>query len=75
MTEHDDLYRDRADTSVCFNIEGIISIEESVSAMLDVISTKTNEDSGKFWSWEGKVRKTSKTISISKDSQSQEHPW
>lgn len=45
-----------ADTSLGWGIEGVISTEESVSAMLKVISTKTHKDSGKFWTWEGKVR-------------------
>lgn len=45
-----------ADTSLGWEIEGVISTEESVSAMLKVISTKTHKDSGKFWTWEGKVR-------------------
>jgi hypothetical protein len=36
-------------------VEGIISTEQSVSAMLQVISTKTLKDSGTFWTWEGKV--------------------
>ena len=39
-------------------IEGIISIEKSVAGMLSVISTRTKNDSGTFWTWEGKVDMT-----------------
>lgn len=45
-----------ANVTVGWEVEGIISTEKSVSAMLKVISTKTIKDTGKFFTWEGKVR-------------------
>ena len=48
--------RDMADISTGWDIEGILTPQESVEAMLRVISTKTIEHSGTFWTWEGKVR-------------------
>ncbi len=47
-----------ANVSVGWEVEGIISIEESVSSMLKVIGTKTLRDTGKFFTWEGKVGRT-----------------
>ena len=43
------------DVPLGWEVEGIISTEESVSGMLEVIRTKTINDSGTFWTWEGKV--------------------
>ncbi len=45
-----------ADISTGWDIEGILTPQESVEAMLRVIPTKTFEHSGTFWTWEGKVR-------------------
>lgn len=45
-----------ANISLDWEVEGILSPEESVSAMLKVIPTKTIEQSGTFWTWDGKVR-------------------
>lgn len=45
-----------ADISTDWDIEGILTPQESVEAMLRVIPTKTLEHSGTFWTWEGKVR-------------------
>ena len=44
-----------ANVSLGWEVEGIISPEESVSAMIKVITTKTTAQSGTFWTWEGKV--------------------
>ena len=44
-----------ANVSLDWEIEGIIRPEESVSKMLKVIPTKNIEQSGTFWTWEGKV--------------------
>lgn len=44
-----------ANIAVDWEVEGIISLEESVSAMIRVIETKKIHDSGKFFTWEGKV--------------------
>ncbi len=41
--------------SLDWEVEGIIGVEESVSKMLEVITTKTVEQSGTFWTWEGNV--------------------
>ena len=43
------------DTSPGWEMDGVISTEKSVSAMLNVIGTRTKNDSGTFWTWEGKV--------------------
>ncbi len=51
-----------ANVSVGWEVEGIISTEESVSSMLKVISTKTLRDTGKFFTWEGKVGQYHKCI-------------
>lgn len=48
-------HRDVAGASLGSEVDGIISTEQSVSAMLQVIGTKTLKDSGTFWTWEGKV--------------------
>ena len=47
--------RDMANVSVAWEIEGIISAEESVSRMLQVVEKKTIRDTGTFWTWEGIV--------------------
>lgn len=44
-----------ANVSVGWEIEGIISAEESVSGMLQVIEQKTLQDTGTFWTWQGIV--------------------
>ena len=44
-----------ADISVGWQVEGIISVEYSVSSMLKVIATTTSGDTGKFLTWEGRV--------------------
>lgn len=49
------LLRDMANVSVGWEVEGIMSAEESVSGMLKVVETKNLQDTGTFWTWEGKV--------------------
>lgn len=44
-----------ANISIGWEVDGILTTSESVSAMLKVIPTKTIEQSGTFWTWEGKV--------------------
>ena len=44
-----------ADISVGWEIEGIMSVEFSVSSMLKVIAMTTPRDTGKFLTWEGRV--------------------
>ena len=48
--------------SVEWDVEGIISVEESVSAMLQVIPSKTIEQSGTFWTWQDDVRQVSDSM-------------
>lgn len=43
------------DASVQWEIEGVMSAEESVTAMLKVIAATTLRDTGKFLRWEGTV--------------------
>jgi len=40
---------------VLWDVEGIISPEQSVSAMLRVLESKGIQHSGTFWTWENKV--------------------
>ena len=44
-----------ANVSLGWEVEGIISAQESVSRMLRVVENKTIQDSGSFWTWEGNV--------------------
>ena len=50
-------YRDMTNISVGWDVEGVMSAQESVQSMLRVISTLSIKDTGKFLTWEGKVRK------------------
>lgn len=43
-----------ANVEVDWEVEGIISVEESVSRMLPVIESKLPKDTGTFWTWEGR---------------------
>jgi hypothetical protein len=55
--------------NVEWEVSGIISPEESVSALLQVIPSKTIEHSGTFWTWENNVSSPSKcppTVLIAK---------
>jgi len=40
---------------VGWDVEGIITPEESVSGMIKVLETKGIQHSGTFWTWENKV--------------------
>ncbi|KEF51626.1 uncharacterized protein A1O9_12261 [Exophiala aquamarina CBS 119918] len=44
-----------ANIEVEWEVEGIISPQESVTKMLKVIEEKGKSDSGTFWCWDGKV--------------------
>lgn len=44
-----------ANIDVEWEVEGIISPEESVTKMLKVIEEKGKSDSGTFWCWDGRV--------------------
>lgn len=48
-----DVSTDTADSNLGWDVEGILTPQESVEAMLRVIPTKTIEHSGTFWTWEG----------------------
>ena len=48
-------YRDMANIEVGWEVEGIISPNESVTKMLKVIGEKDKNDSGTFWCWDGRV--------------------
>jgi hypothetical protein len=43
-----------ANVEVEWEVEGIISVEESVSKMLPVIESKLPKDTGTFWTWDGR---------------------
>ena len=44
-----------ANISLDWEVEGMMSPEQSVAGMIRVIESKTIEDSGTFCTWEGKV--------------------
>jgi len=46
-------------TGTEWEVEGIISAAESVSALIKVIESKGIQHSGTFWTWENKVCQTS----------------
>jgi NAD(P)-dependent dehydrogenase (short-subunit alcohol dehydrogenase family) len=47
--------RDMANIDLGWEVDGIMTAQESVSAMIKVIESKGIEDSGTFWTWENKV--------------------
>ena len=46
---------DMANIDLGWDVEGQMTAEESVSAMLKVIPSKGYRESGTFWTWENKV--------------------
>lgn len=52
------VFRDMANVNIDWEVDGIISPEVSVSAMIRVICTRKLGESGTFWTWEGKVQYT-----------------
>lgn len=44
-----------ANVDLGWDVEGQLSVQDSVSAVLRVIESKGVEDSGTFWTWENKV--------------------
>lgn len=44
-----------ANIDLDWEVEGLISPEESVTKTLQVIASKTKADSGTFWCWDGRV--------------------
>lgn len=51
---------DMANIAVPWHVDGIITPEQSVSAMIDVIQSKGIQHSGTFWTWQDKVSQLSK---------------
>lgn len=49
------MYRDMANIDVAWEVEGVITPEESVTALIKVIESKGIQHSGTFWTWENKV--------------------
>jgi len=46
-----------ANIDLGWEVDGIMTPEESVSAMIKVIESKGIQHSGTFWTWENKVSK------------------
>ena len=49
------VFSDMANVSVGWEVEGIITAQESVAGMLPVVESKNLQDSGTFWTWQGNV--------------------
>jgi hypothetical protein len=45
-------------------VEGLLTPQESVEKMLAVIPGKTIDDTGTFWTWEGKVSTLNPSTSL-----------
>ena len=43
-----------ANIDVAWEVEGIISAEESVKGVLEVIDSKGPKDTGTFWTWDAR---------------------
>lgn len=48
--------RDMANIDIPWEVDGMMTAEQSVSAMFPVIQSKKIQHSGTFWTWENKVR-------------------
>lgn len=46
---------DMANVELGWDVEGVITAEESVRDMLRVLEARSSKDSGTFWRWDGKV--------------------
>lgn len=61
---------------VDWEVEGVIKAPESVAGMLKVIEQKTFQDTGTFWTWEGRVRDTNPPSKVfESDKGKQQHAW
>ena len=58
----DSVLSDMANIDVDWDVDGVISPEESVTKMLSVIAKKGKEDSGTFWCWDGRVWTSSSLV-------------
>lgn len=47
--------RDMANIDIPWEVDGMMTAEQSVSAMFPVIQSKKIQHSGTFWTWENKV--------------------
>lgn len=45
---------DMANIDLAWEVEGIISAEESIRSVLQVIESKGPNESGTFWTWDGR---------------------
>ncbi|KAH8708629.1 hypothetical protein GQ44DRAFT_662247 [Phaeosphaeriaceae sp. PMI808] len=59
---------DMADIKVSWDVQGIITAEESVTKMIEVIKSKGIQHSGTFWTFENKVSRVHSFMFISIDS-------
>ena len=46
---------DMANVSVGWEIEGVMSAQDSVKGMMNFIQSESALETGSFWTWEGKV--------------------
>ena len=60
---------------VGWEVDGIISAEQSVAGMLRVVESKNIQDTGTFWTWEGVVRLSKISACVNQANFSQRHPW
>lgn len=47
---------DMGDIELPWDVQGQITVEESVRLCLQTIESKTEQDSGTFWTWDNRVR-------------------
>ena len=67
---------DMANVDIGWEVEGIITVQESVKCMLQVVEKKTIQDTGTFWTWEGNVGFPSSKRAISIEAYwIQQHAW
>jgi len=51
-----DFYSDMANIELPWEVDGLMTPEQSVLAMIPVIQSKGIQHSGTFWTWENKAR-------------------
>lgn len=64
-----------ANVSLDWEVEGIISPEESVLAMINVIECRSLQTSGTFYQWNGEVSISLSSVLGYTDQSYKEHPW
>lgn len=55
---------DMANIELPWEVDGVITPEQSVSAMLAVIQSKGVQHSGTFWTWEDKASNPMTTLDV-----------